>query len=66
MTPHAWKAEFKKALVREAGAQGGLFDVKTRKSKISWHCPFKLNNLPASKTNSSYTFTVEPKHLQNL
>jgi hypothetical protein len=30
-----FEAEFKKALVRESGAQGVLFDEKTRGSKIS-------------------------------
>jgi hypothetical protein len=30
-----FEAEFKKALARESGAQGVLFDEKTRGSKIS-------------------------------
>jgi hypothetical protein len=33
------EAEFKKALARESGAQGILFDEK--RTKISRHCPFK-------------------------
>jgi hypothetical protein len=35
-----FEEEFKKALACESGAQGVLFDEKTRGSKISWHCPF--------------------------
>jgi hypothetical protein len=35
-------AEFKKALARESGSQGVLFDEKNRRSKISWHCPFQV------------------------
>jgi hypothetical protein len=38
-----FEAEFKKTSAHESGAQGVLFDEKTRRSKISWHCPF--NNL---------------------
>jgi hypothetical protein len=30
-----YEAEFKKALARETGAQGGVFDEKNRRSKIS-------------------------------
>jgi hypothetical protein len=36
-----FEAEIKKALARESGAQGVLFDEKTPRSKISRHCPFK-------------------------
>jgi hypothetical protein len=35
-----FEAEFKKALARESGAQGVLFDEKNKRPKILWHCPF--------------------------
>jgi hypothetical protein len=34
------RSHWKKALARESGPYGGLFDGKNRESKISWHCPF--------------------------
>jgi hypothetical protein len=65
LTPHArflrskidhifeFAAEFKKALARESGAKGVLFDEKNRGSKISWHCPFKI---PEFKWKSKHFF----------
>jgi hypothetical protein len=44
-----FEAEFKKALARESGAQGVLFDEKNRRSKISWHCPFKIFSITHEK-----------------
>ena len=36
---------FAKDFFHESGAWGKLIHVKNMKSKISWHCPFKV--LPA-------------------
>jgi hypothetical protein len=41
-----FEADFKKDLARESGAQGVFFDEKNRRSKISWHCPFKHSQTP--------------------
>jgi hypothetical protein len=40
-----FEAELKNALARESGGRGVLFDEKNRGSKISWHCPFKRENV---------------------
>jgi hypothetical protein len=51
-----FEAEFKKAIGRESGAQGVLFDEKNRRSKISWHCPFKRSRKFPKKLLSKKCF----------
>jgi hypothetical protein len=41
----AFQAICKKSLIRVSGAWWKLFDEKNRRSKISWHCPFKYEPL---------------------
>jgi hypothetical protein len=36
------RSHMRKGFSRESGPYGGLFDEKSRRSKISFHCPFKL------------------------
>jgi hypothetical protein len=55
----------KKTLDREPGAQFVLFDEKNRRSKISWHCPFKETTLQQAvygfadfKTQKSKAFST--------